>query len=395
MSQSRESDSLDGTGAPGGVSRTERLARALRDAGQYISEAQQTPDDVAESLLDAFPVPVFHKDADGVYRGCNRAFEEALGIRVREMIGKRVQDVAPPELARIYDQMDRALLRAGGSQRYEGKVRFADGRDHDVIFYKSCIQDEQGRVLGIIGTMLDISERKEAEALLRGAHWRVAWAREEERRAVARELHDSIGQEMVAIHMQLRAVAKTCREANCELAADRVEQLNTQCRRLTGKIHDLCRGLYPASLDELGLISSLAQLVRDCGPLVDIELDYASELEETRWSRELEITLFRIAQEAVSNALRHAEGSPIRVSVAAGGGRIELSVADRGGGFDQSALSRGLGFKTMRERAESAGGELKITTGSEGTTVTARIPTEPRTQLPCDSRGRARGTRRD
>ena len=124
-----------------------------------------------QAILDAVPVPVFCKDADGVYRGCNKAFAAYLGRDRREIVGQGVEGVAPPELARVYRAADDALLAAGGTQVYEGRARYADGTLHDVLFHKVAFLDDQGRVAGLVGTILDLTERKRAEeALLLSEH---------------------------------------------------------------------------------------------------------------------------------------------------------------------------------------------------------------------------------
>lgn len=109
------------------------------------------------------PSPIFIKDGDGRYIACNRAFEDYIGLPHSEIIGATVYDVAPKELAAIYDQADRDLMVQGGTQTYETNVRYADGSFHDVIFFKSVFQNGDGQTDGISGVILDITERKRLE----------------------------------------------------------------------------------------------------------------------------------------------------------------------------------------------------------------------------------------
>ncbi len=122
-----------------------------------------------QGLLDAIPSPVFYKDEEGIYRGCNSAFEAYIGLSREEVVGSSVYDVAPKELADTYHEMDMALLREKGVQIYEAPVRFADGSHHDVMFHKAAVESENGEVVGLVGVMLDITPRKlmEAEILQR------------------------------------------------------------------------------------------------------------------------------------------------------------------------------------------------------------------------------------
>ncbi len=120
-----------------------------------------------QHLINAIPSPVFYKDLDGIYRGCNSAFEKHLGKSKDEIIGKSVYDISPPDLADKYREMDRALLNNPGVQLYESSVVYADGTRHDVIFNKSTYTNAKDEVSGLVGVILDITERKRIEDDLR------------------------------------------------------------------------------------------------------------------------------------------------------------------------------------------------------------------------------------
>jgi PAS domain S-box-containing protein len=122
--------------------------------------------DFLQIIIDSIPAPLFFKNAKGVYELCNSAFEDYHGLSRDEIIGKTVYDVAPHELAENYNNMDHELLENGGVQIYESRVRFCDRSLREVIFNKTCVYGQDGKVIGFIGVMLDISERKKAEAEL-------------------------------------------------------------------------------------------------------------------------------------------------------------------------------------------------------------------------------------
>ncbi|MBS1227608.1 MAG: multi-sensor hybrid histidine kinase [Proteobacteria bacterium] len=114
-------------------------------------------------LMDSIPSPIFYKDEQCIYSGCNKAFEQYVGLPSAQLIGKKASDLAPADLAQRYEQADRELLDKQGVQSYESSVVFADGSRHDVIFSKATFTNSEGKVAGIIGVMLDITERKRAE----------------------------------------------------------------------------------------------------------------------------------------------------------------------------------------------------------------------------------------
>ncbi len=117
-----------------------------------------------ESLLEAIPAPVFYKDANHVYTGCNEAFARFMGLPKEEIIGKSVFDAAPRELAEIYREQDEALFEKPGIQIYESSAETVDGSIRHVIFHKAPYTDASGAVAGLVGVILDITERKRAEA---------------------------------------------------------------------------------------------------------------------------------------------------------------------------------------------------------------------------------------
>jgi len=120
-----------------------------------------------QALLDAIPSPLFYKDEEGIYRGCNTAFEAYIGLPRERVVGSSVYDVAPKDLADTYHAMDLALMAERGVQIYEAQVRYADGSRHDVVFHKAAVLDEDEDVVGLVGVMLDITQRKRTESELR------------------------------------------------------------------------------------------------------------------------------------------------------------------------------------------------------------------------------------
>ncbi|HZD60109.1 MAG TPA: PAS domain S-box protein, partial [Anaerolineae bacterium] len=140
------------------ITERKRAEQALRGQVNFL-----------QVLIDAIPNPIFYKDAQGVYLGCNKAFTGYIGLPKEEIIGKTVYDIAPKELADVYYEADNELFQRTGLQVYESSVMYADGTRHDVIFYKATFLNPDGTLGGLIGTILDITERKRAEEALRAS----------------------------------------------------------------------------------------------------------------------------------------------------------------------------------------------------------------------------------
>jgi two-component system, sensor histidine kinase and response regulator len=158
------------------------LASVLRDEEDKIIGAIESVRDITlrkeaertvkeqlkflQSLLDAIPNPVFYKDAKGLYRGCNKAFETFIGTTREDLIGKSVFDLAPMELAEQYHRKDEELFNHQGTQIYEARAKDAGGLVRDVIYYKATFSNVDGTLGGLVGVILDISERKQIEEKL-------------------------------------------------------------------------------------------------------------------------------------------------------------------------------------------------------------------------------------
>ncbi len=135
-------------------------------------------------VINAINAPIFFKDAEGHYNGCNTAFEKYMGLPLGSLVGKSVFDLWPGDMAEIYHQKDMELLTAGGNQTYEGLVRSANGMDRDVLYHKSVFYDKNGKIDGIVGVMVDITDRKKMEKDLR--------ASEDKYRTLVENLNDVI-----------------------------------------------------------------------------------------------------------------------------------------------------------------------------------------------------------
>jgi PAS domain S-box-containing protein len=222
----------------------------------------------------------------------------------------------------------------------------------------------------------DISVRVRAEQELRAAHAKLVSAREEDRRRLALELHDSVGQKLIAAKLKLgSAMAVGIPDELGELSRT-LKELQGQLSGLSTEVREVSRQLYPQTLEALGLPAALRQLAKDCGcqgPRIEIHCDLP---EDRRLGPDVEIALYRIAQEALANAIRH--GRARRVTVRLGGhqGQCRLSIIDDGGGFRVDlALRGGLGLDSMRERAESIGAKFELTSRPGRTCIQVSLPT--------------------
>jgi signal transduction histidine kinase len=201
-------------------------------------------------------------------------------------------------------------------------------------------------------------------------------ASEEARARWARELHDETLQGLVGLRMLL---ASARRSGSAEYVEGAVSNALDQTRREIVNLRNLIAELRPAALDELGLDAAIASLSERSAAAAGLEVETQIELrngDAARLGRETETTVYRLVQEALSNAARHSGGSMVRVEVAERDHAVDVCVADNGHGFDPAATTTGgFGLRGMRERVQLAGGWMTIDSSSDGSAVRARLPT--------------------
>jgi two-component system sensor histidine kinase UhpB len=219
---------------------------------------------------------------------------------------------------------------------------------------------EFARVTRTFNAMLARLELERAESDLRKLT-----AQEDERRRLAMELHDEIGQSLTALMLDS---ARAADQAPPGLAAE-LREIQESIRRLNDRVRDIVRGLRPEALDDLGLRSALLSLSAEFAQRTDMKVIRDISRELPALAPEVELAVYRIAQEGLTNAARHANASRVEISVSCGP-ELQLIVRDNGQGIRGS---EGSGIEGMRERARLAGGRLKIN-GDAGCTVSFTIP---------------------
>ncbi|MBI5723896.1 MAG: PAS domain S-box protein [Planctomycetes bacterium] len=220
----------------------------------------------------------------------------------------------------------------------------------------------------------EIEERRRMERILQDVRRTLLVAREDERRQVAMDLHDSIGQKVIAMNLSLQSILAGKSSLGDGPVGRTLSDLAGNCTSLIREIRQISHGLYPPTLESLGLANALAQMIHDAQAAGRIRLDCPGDLQRMRLAPRQEIQLFRIAQEALANALKHSQAGHVILSLARKDDRIILAVSDDGKGFDPGGTAGGMGLNTMRDRAQSCGGALRIDSTPGRTVIEAEVP---------------------
>ena len=236
--------------------------------------------------------------------------------------------------------------------------------------------DEEGRILRIVGMVVDITERKLAEAALSRARLKSIEAQEQERTRIARELHDDIGQRLALLTIELDQLQNNANGLPAEVQ-ERLEQLGRQSAEIASDTQSLSHELHSVRLDYLGLTAAVKGFCREFGQRQNMEIDFKSHDVPTSLPSDISLCLFRVVQEALNNSAKHSGAKTFVVYLWGTQDEICLSVTDSGAGFDSEAVkeSHGLGLVSMEERLELVNGNLYIDSHPNvGTTIYARVP---------------------
>jgi len=303
--------------------------------------------------------------------------EEAIGRLTNELLRTR----CPVRLSRIEK-----------TDRWEGELLQVkrDGSEITVASRWTSLRDRDGGFAGWLEINTDITARRRAEDAARRLSGRILSLQDDERRRIARELHDSLGQYLVSLKVNLDLLAGAAREGREAALLSECLQAADECLSETRTISHL---LHPPLLDEAGLTSAARWYVEGFAERsgMQVNLDIPPDLD--RLDRDVETTLFRILQEGLTNVHRHSGGSMVSVALLADAEQIQLQISDNGKGIPEERLRRlrehdtapGVGLAGMQERVHDLGGSLAIGSAFPGTTITATIPILQSAELP-DSR---------
>ncbi len=354
------------------------------------------------TILEATPDAIVVADDHDMILRVNAATEKIFGAKTVELIGHPVSElVGGIDQAAHFSYVEH-YKRTGNPSTPEGLVignfreatgQRTDGSEFPAELAVAETELADGRKL-FVAAIRDITERKQAEAQLQALNaelvirsrerqalvQQLLSAQEEERRTVAYEIHDGPAQQLAAAQMFLEAFAF---DQNIDMEADSADHLHRAKSYLDAGLTEARRimsGLRPALLDDLGLADALHQLLNELASRAEIQLELDCSKLVDDLSPSVEITLYRIAQEAATNALKHSDSDRLRVDLQSDGTVAQLRVADYGRGFDPNTIEgprdgHRYGLVGMRERVALLDGQFDIDSApGQGTVITVTIP---------------------
>jgi PAS domain S-box-containing protein len=365
-----------------GVDVTDRkkTEQALQQANRVLEEQTtllQTREELLKSFVKHVPAAAAMLDRDMRYLQVSDRWCADYSLDSWKILGHSHYEIFP-DLPERWKEIHRRGLE-GETLRAEEDRWDREGGTNWSRWEIRPWQNLDGVPGGILIFSEDITHRKHAEEALFGVSRKLIEAHEQERTRIARDLHDDVVQRLVLLSLELEGVQEDIPDVASELRI-RVGTLKNETTRITNDVQLLSHELHSSKLDYLGIVAATKNFCKEFSERRTVEIDFQSHDLPTALPTELSLSLFRVLQEALSNASKHSGVKRFEVRLWGCTGEIHLTISDLGAGFDAETAMKGtgLGLTSMQERLRLVDGELSINSQPKGgTTIHACVPFNP------------------
>jgi PAS domain S-box-containing protein len=313
---------------------------------------------------------------EGRYLAANDTFCDFLGYTEQELSQKTIQSITHPDDWPEFSRNLNDALRLGAFKGVEKRCIHKNGSVVDTESSASVIRGPGGEPQYFVGEVMDITQRKMADAVLSTVSRRLIEVQEQERTRIARDLHDDINQRLALLAIELGQIQQTTSDLRPELRY-RMGELCQQAEEIVSDVQAISRRLHSSKLEHLGIVAATKSFCEESSQQQNVEIRFSHDNISLETPYEVSLCLFRVLQEALHNAVKHSGVRQFDVRLYRTADEIGLSVSDSGIGFDPQAATsqRGLGLVSMRERLRLVGGTISIESEPHvGTTIHARVP---------------------
>ena len=346
-----------------------------------IRVALRTSQESYEELFTNASDAIWVHDLNGKIIIANKACEKLSGYPIDEGIGKSVSEFMSPDALSIAREVKNKLMKGQAiDQRYDQRLIKKDGSEAMLELFTRTIRDDDGKPIAFQNIARDVTEERRLRDNLRFQIHKTLMAQEEERKRIARELHDDIAQSILLLSRQLDILISKSDSKIPKTAIIELEHIENIANDAYKSLQRYARDLRPSILDQMGLVAALNWLTEELGKELGIKTSVKSD-KLPQLPSEIELAMFRIAQETLNNIRKHARASAVHITVQLSSNNLKMSITDNGKGFSTSGLTGDLaregklGVLGMEERARLIGGNLQIKSEpGKGTTVIARAP---------------------
>ena len=350
---------------------------------QMHSETRSLMASIVESSDDG----IIGQTLDGTIVSWNRGAERIFGYSSEEMKGRSISVVVPPDRSQDLPLMTGKASSGEHVNQHETVRLRKDGSRIDVSLTVSPIISDSGGMIGTSTIVRDITERKRVQEELRRSneqlhdlYGRLQSAREEERTKISREIHDEFGQALTALKIDLAWIRKKLTGESTELF-EKIDGMSRIIAMTIGSIKRLSSDLRPALLDDFGLSAAIEWQAEEFESRTGTRCELSVDVRDSRLGADVSTAIFRILQEAMTNIMRHAGATLVRLELKEEPDGLIFTVCDNGRGISRTEIAnpRSYGLMGIRERVYSLGGSVAIEgSPGEGTLLRVRLPLEER-----------------
>jgi PAS domain S-box-containing protein len=327
-------------------------------------------------VANTAPVMIWMSGKDKLCNYFNQPWLDFTGRPIEAELGNGwVERVHPEDVQACMDTYMGAFDRHEPFQM-QYRLRRHDGEYRWLLDIAVPRFNSNGSFAGYIGSCIDVTDRKLAEEALASLSGRLIDAQEEERKRIAREIHDDYSQRLALLAINLENLAEEGGRSSVE-TSQRLHQAWSEISEIGADLHSLSHRLHSSTLESLGLVAGAKAFCREFAEQQEIQVNFADKNVPRDVPGDLALCLFRIVQEGLRNIKRHSGTDRAEVRLECSGEKLHLSVADRGRGFDVNNRlpQSGIGIRSMEERLRSLGGQLEVTSHPmEGTRIDAWLP---------------------
>jgi PAS domain S-box-containing protein len=322
-------------------------------------------------IANTVPVTIWMGNADKQCTYVNQMWSDLTGQSFNTALGTGwMTAVHPDDLGHSLQTRAKAFERREPFQ-LEYRLQSKDGETRWIIDRGVPRYNGDGSFAGYIGSAMDVSEKRAAEEALASINQRLIDAQEEERRRIARELHDDIAQRMSLLSLRLDMLKQFPEDEQ------KIDDARKEVANIAKDVHAISHRLHPARLDYLGIADAAAALCEEISSQHGVEISFHGDSAPKALPKSTAVCLYRVLQEALQNAIKHSGARKVEVRLRCRGDQMELTVSDHGTGFDPPSVRGrcGIGLVSMKERLQAINGQLAITSEPmQGTTIQARVP---------------------
>jgi PAS domain S-box-containing protein len=346
---------------------------------KHAEEQLQESEERFRLVATTAPVMIWMSGTDKLCSYFNQPWLAFTGRSIHEELGNGwAEGVHAEDLEHCLETYKQAFDRREPFEM-EYRLRRHDGEYRWIFDYGVPRFNADGSFAGYIGSASDMTDQKLAHEAIDKVSGQLIEAQERERRRLARELHDDICQRLATLSLKIEKATRATSKGDVS-AADQLNEVRQQCSNLAGDVQALSHELHPSILDNLGLVTAVRSFCREASEHNDVVVEFDSRNVPGSLPSELSLSLFRVVQEALRNAVKYSGQKHFEVRLQEVSGELELEVRDEGVGFDATNRKSGggLGLVSMAERIHQVNGTFTIDSHpNAGTRIRARVPLTP------------------